>query len=56
MCEAGFKVLDIFPMSYTFPHGTGLGKGGDGVHYREEAFLPVEKFLRKYFDSEDHNL
>jgi len=52
MCAAGFPVLDIFPLSYSYPNGTGtILKPWDAVHYSRQTFLPVEEYLFSYFGS-----
>ena len=51
MCQAGFHVLEIFPLTYAYPNGTGIANKpwGDSVHYVRETFLPVEEYLYDYF-------
>lgn len=54
MCHAGFQVLDVFPITDSYPQGTGT-HGGNGpvkndiVHYSNLAFRPAEDVLERYF-------
>ena len=54
MCQAGFQVLDVFPITDSYPQGTGT-HGGNGpvkndiVHYSNLAFRPAEDVLERYF-------
>ncbi|KAJ7369930.1 hypothetical protein OS493_035276 [Desmophyllum pertusum] len=55
MCRAGFYVLDVFPITDSYPQGTGThGAHGpvknDIVHYSNLAFRPAEELLEEYFD------
>lgn len=43
MCEAGFDVIDVYPMTDSYPGGTE-----DVVHYPNHVFNAVEKLLEKY--------
>ncbi|KAK2567380.1 Gelation factor [Acropora cervicornis] len=54
MCEAGFHVLDVYPISDSYPPGTGTHGahglvGNDIVHYSNLAFNPVEELFEKFF-------
>ena len=52
MCALGFPVLDVFPLSFAYPNGTGsVMKPWDAVHYGRQAFLAVEQYLFSYFDN-----
>ena len=44
MCASGINVLDVYPISASYPPGTK-----DGIHYNNDAFDPVIEFLEKYF-------
>ena len=44
MCASGISVLDVYPISASYPPGTM-----DGIHYDSEAFYPVIEQLEKYF-------
>ena len=44
MCEAGIEVIDVYPLSASWPEGTS---SGDVVHYSPEVFASVEKLLEK---------
>ena len=50
MCRAGIDVLDVFPISDSYPEGTGLpGKPYDAVHYKSHVFQSVVNLLERYF-------
>ncbi|XP_068730117.1 uncharacterized protein [Montipora capricornis] len=50
MCKAGFEVLDVFPMSYSYPGGTdGRFDRHDAVHFKNTVFKPAEQLLHEYF-------
>eukprot|EP00794_Sanderia_malayensis_P020481 gene20481-22497_t len=56
MCSSKIHVIDDYPISESYPLGTGTHAGksiakNDIVHYNNEAFYPVEKFLQKFFQS-----
>ena len=52
MCKAGVEVLDVFPISDSYPAGTGLpNKPYDAVHYKGHVFQPVVNLLQTYFGS-----
>lgn len=48
MCMAGIPVLDIYPLTATWPHGTR-----DHIHYSDDviepAVLALERFLSERF-------
>ena len=49
MCDAGVNVLDVFPLSDSYPNGTGLvNKDYDAVHYNNWVFQAVIDFLERY--------
>lgn len=51
MCNAGIEILDVFPMSYSFPEGTdGSSDRYDAVHYKNIVFKPAEQLLYEYFN------
>lgn len=55
MCQAGFKIIDVFPITDSYPQGTGThGANGpvknDIVHYNNLVFSPAEDELEQYFD------
>ena len=43
MCNAGLDVLDVYPLSASYPLGTV-----DITHYNEEVFLAAEAVLEQY--------
>ena len=43
MCEAGFDVVDVYPISDAYPNGTL-----DHVHYNPRVFWDLETLLEKY--------
>lgn len=50
MCRAGIDVLDVFPISDSYPEGTGLpGKPYDAVHFKPYVFQSVVNLLQRYF-------
>ena len=52
MCKAGFEILDVFPMSASYPGGTdGRFDKHDAVHFKETVFKPAEQLLYEYFYS-----
>lgn len=51
MCKAGFEILDVFPMSASYPGGTdGRYDKHDAVHFKSTVFKPAEKLLYEYFN------
>ena len=51
MCRAGIPVLDVYPVSDSYPDGT-ISRD-DPVHYSSHVFRSVEKFLYTMFSSND---
>ena len=52
MCNAGFEVLDVYPLSASFPNGTDSSVDPyDSVHYKDMVFEPAERMLLEYFSS-----
>ena len=45
MCEAGFDVIDLYPMTDSYPDGT---IPLDIVHYSNKVFETVETLLERY--------
>ena len=43
MCQAGFDVIDVYPMTDSYPRGTL-----DEVHYPDRVFHLMETMLEKY--------
>ena len=43
MCNAGFDVVDVYPISDASPDGAS-----DYVHYRPRVFWALETLLEKY--------
>ena len=43
MCNAGFDVVDVYPISDTTPDGAL-----DHVHFNPSVFLDLETLLEKY--------
>ncbi|XP_015767755.1 PREDICTED: uncharacterized protein LOC107346472 [Acropora digitifera] len=43
MCNAGFDVVDVYPISDAYPNGAW-----DHVHYNPRVFWDLEKLLEKY--------
>ena len=49
MCNAGFEILDVFPMSASYPEGTDDSSDKyDAVHYKRHVFKPAEQLLFEY--------
>lgn len=44
MCKAGFKVLDVYPVSSSYPGGTL-----DGVHYKDSVFSSAADAVERFF-------
>lgn len=58
MCRAGFEVLDVYPLSASFPNGTDNSYDPyDSVHYKDSVFQPAEEILLEYFKPwiDEHN-
>ena len=52
MCKAGFEVLDVYPLSASFPNGTDSSHDPfDSVNYKDSVFKPAEEILLEYFSS-----
>ncbi|XP_032221806.2 uncharacterized protein LOC5520721 isoform X4 [Nematostella vectensis] len=50
MCSAGVHVLDVYPLTDSFPEGTGRSDSpNDPVHYRPSVFSSGEDLLEQYF-------
>ncbi|KAJ7374436.1 hypothetical protein OS493_007542 [Desmophyllum pertusum] len=43
MCQAGFDVIDVYPLTDSYPGG-----GLDVVHYADKVFVTMETLLEKY--------
>ena len=43
MCKAGFDVIDVFPLTNSYPHGSR-----DHVHYENKVFDMLERMLEQY--------
>ena len=46
MCKAGFIVLDVYPVSSSYPRGTL-----DGVHFSDIVFNPAADALERFFQT-----
>lgn len=52
MCDAGIPVLDLFPMTDSYPRGSGIGGYQfDAVHYEHKVFATAERRLEEVFRS-----
>lgn len=54
MCKEGFEVLDVHPLTASYPKGTGgprveYFKEHDIVHYEAHVTRPFEDILVEYF-------
>lgn len=50
MCEAGIPILDFFPLTDSYPNGTGNSISPfDPVHYDHHVLLPVEELLVRIY-------
>lgn len=50
MCIAGFEMLDVYPLSASFPNGTDRSYDPyDSVHYKDSVFKSAEEILMEYF-------
>jgi hypothetical protein len=54
MCREGFEILDIFPLSASYPGGTGgpnveYFKEHDIVHFKPIVMKPFQDALAEYF-------
>ena len=45
ICQAGFDVIDLYPLTHSYPEGT-FPK--DISHYPHKVFSPLETLLEKY--------
>ena len=45
MCQAGFDVIDVYPMTDSYPAGT---LANDVVHYPNKVFNTLETLLENY--------
>ena len=45
MCQAGFGVIDVYPMTDSYPGGT---LANDVVHYPNKVFNTLETLLENY--------
>ncbi|XP_066925197.1 uncharacterized protein [Clytia hemisphaerica] len=49
-CEEYFDVLDVYPLTDSYPEGTGSSKTPhDPVHYEYHVMRPMEKLLERVF-------
>ena len=46
MCKAGITILDIYPVTEAYPHGTM-----DGIHYFGHVWEAPEELLENYFST-----
>lgn len=50
MCKGGIEVLDVYPLTDSYPGGTGSAVSPfDPVHYQTFVFESVEKLLESTF-------
>ena len=50
MCKAGIEVLDVYPLTASFPNGTDNSVDPyDMVHYKDLVFKPAQEVLLEYF-------
>jgi len=51
MCQSNINVLDIFPMTSSYPFGTGTldRPHNDSVHFVRTTFKPIEDYLTQFF-------
>jgi len=55
LCDAGIKILDVYPLTYSYPNGTGSNiKPWDAVHYEALVFKSVEDYLIQYVDNDEN--
>lgn len=53
MCQAGFDVIDVYPMTHSYPEGT---LDSDIVHYPNKVFDAVVTLVENYKQqSKDRN-
>ena len=53
MCTEGFEILDVYPLTSSYPHGTGgpnveFYKEHDIVHFKPHVMAPFEETLTEY--------
>ena len=49
-CNAGFDILDYYPITDAYPEGTGTRKTPhDPVHYEYHVMQPMERLLERVF-------
>ena len=53
MCQEGFEILDVHPLTASYPNGTGgptmeYFKEHDTVHYKTLVTRPFEDILAEY--------
>ena len=53
MCREGFEILDVHPLTASYPDGTGgpkmeYFKDNDIVHYKTHVTRPFEDILAEY--------
>ena len=53
MCKKGFEVLDVHPLTSSYPHGTGGPnvehyKEHDIVHFEPHVMVPFQEALQEY--------
>ena len=50
-CKAGFDIFDIYPLTDSYPGGTGNPRNPhDPVHYEYHVIQPLEKILERIFE------
>ncbi|KAK3732558.1 hypothetical protein QZH41_017847 [Actinostola sp. cb2023] len=50
MCRAGIKILDVYPISASYPGGTGLRRNmADSIHFRNCVFESAVTLLENYY-------
>ena len=47
MCMAGIPVLDMYPLTAAWPHGTR-----DSIHYTDKVIEPAVKVLERYLSEQ----
>ena len=53
-CNAGFDILDYYPITDAYPEGTGTKKTPhDPVHYEYHVMQPMERLLERVFQIVD---
>ena len=46
MCQAGYTVLDVYPITASYPAGTK-----DGIHFEDKVFNSAEDLLESFFQT-----